>query len=288
MKNSTATNIIQWPSDKVESTHNDDHLNDIATLSKCQLRKKYPQEYNSHRGMKRRCKEGKGVLHPAFEDASNFLKIMGPKPAPSYSLDRIDHNNPEYSPSNCRWASKQLQTENKSNAVYLTDSSGTTHSLSEWSRRTGTKIGTMHSRRSKGWPDREVIHGRSAYGSSNSNSLPAKIRREWNGLVKDPVRAEDGFQKSRRNFNHRGAWLYGEYLLQRDWCKAAILRVYDPNKPDEESIPQDLNNHYDSLDAGYREVIRRLIAKYGEELASRIMYGVNLETSINRSLPSSW
>ena len=46
-----------------------------------------------------------------------FLRDMGPKPGPEYSLDRIDNDGP-YAVWNCRWATSKEQSNNKSNNVW--------------------------------------------------------------------------------------------------------------------------------------------------------------------------
>lgn len=44
----------------------------------------------------------------------NFLADMGPRPAPGYSVERIN-NDGNYEPSNCKWATQKEQNNNKCN-----------------------------------------------------------------------------------------------------------------------------------------------------------------------------
>ena len=98
-------------------------------------RKNYPLEYKRWDNMKQRCRCDGAFLDPRFEKFPDFMSHMGPMRHPKDSVDRINYDNPEYSPDNCRWASKKLQTANRRITRYLTDSTGLRRSVDEWSTR---------------------------------------------------------------------------------------------------------------------------------------------------------
>lgn len=65
----------------------------------------------------------------------SFYADMGDRPSPQHSLERID-NNADYTPGNCRWATRLEQANNKRNNRLLT-CNGVTKTVAEWERETG-------------------------------------------------------------------------------------------------------------------------------------------------------
>lgn len=104
-------------------------------------------EYSSYRHAKERCEKvthhaykrygGRGIKF-LFDDYPQFLQIMGRKPSPQHSLDRID-NDGHYEPNNCRWATKKEQASNRVNSHMIT-LNGITQTFSEWSRVVGMPL----------------------------------------------------------------------------------------------------------------------------------------------------
>lgn len=80
---------------------------------------------------------------------SAFYAHVGERPAPGYSLDRID-NGRGYEPGNVRWATRRKQQQNLRSNLNITHG-GKTLCLREWSRLSGVPKETIRSRILRGW-----------------------------------------------------------------------------------------------------------------------------------------
>lgn len=98
---------------------------------------------------------GRGItVCEQWRDFAAFLADMG-EPEPGMTLDRID-NAKGYEPGNCRWATRQEQSNNRGNNRYLTFR-GLTLTLAEWGRITGLKNGTISQRLKSGWSTERIL-----------------------------------------------------------------------------------------------------------------------------------
>lgn len=138
------------------------HANsDIWKLSKRDLKARYPDLYRfTHKNwdnMKQRAK-AKGIpVGDELQTFECFLKVLGFRPYPSATVDRIESTKGYY-PGNVRWADKQTQTWNKSNTVLL-PYQGEMLPLSTVATLTNQSRSTLYHRLAAGWLRENVVSG---------------------------------------------------------------------------------------------------------------------------------
>jgi hypothetical protein len=78
----------------------------------------------------------------------NFLEDMGFRPN-KMSIERIDVNG-DYTPENCKWATKKEQNNNRRDSVFF-EFNGSRLTVAQWAEKTGFKYSTLKNRFYKGW-----------------------------------------------------------------------------------------------------------------------------------------
>ena len=124
--------------------------------------------YRIWKGMKQRCRDenstryqsygGRGisVCEEWIDDFSAFQEwALKNGYQDDLTIDRKDTNG-NYEPSNCQWISNKDQQANKRNNRVI-ECNGDIHTLSEWSKITGVKEGTIAYRLKAGWPIEKAL-----------------------------------------------------------------------------------------------------------------------------------
>lgn len=114
-------------------------------------------EYRAWSSMKTRCYNrnspnyryygGRGisVCDRWLNSFQTFLRDVGNRPGPGYSLDRYPNNDGNYEPGNVRWATKREQ-QNNTRSTRLVTFNGKTQSLSRWADEIGISFASLKQR----------------------------------------------------------------------------------------------------------------------------------------------
>lgn len=102
-----------------------------------------------------------------FRELDHFAAVMGPKPSAAHSVDRIDNDGGYWCgecdeciaagrTKNVRWATMDVQANNKSNNRLLTYE-GRTMTISQWASETGLKREFIKSRADHDWAPEQIF-----------------------------------------------------------------------------------------------------------------------------------
>jgi len=150
---------------------------------------------------------GRGIkVCPEWETSfAQFVADMGPRPE-GYSIDRID-NDGDYTPANCRWATRKTQQRNRRGAIYLTIE-GTSYLLAELVERSGHKPDTITKRAKLGLTLAEVLDRKKrvftaglALGGRASGAKKQALRKCKNGhffTEENTLITKEGWRNCRR------------------------------------------------------------------------------------------
>lgn len=126
------------------------------------------KEYKSYRKMLERCYYEKDISYHNYggrgikvcdrwlNSFENFIEDIGLKPSLKHSLDRINCNG-DYEPSNCRWASLQIQHNNKRNNSPI-QYNGIVKNICELARELNIHCGLIRFHQKKGRSLEEIIN----------------------------------------------------------------------------------------------------------------------------------
>lgn len=141
-------------------------------------------EYASWKKMLQRCNNPKHINYKYYGALGvtvcerwhyfpYFWKDMGPKPSPEYSIDRIDANG-NYEPGNCRWATREMQSNNRRNSRFLTFR-GKTQTRDQWAKEFGIHPMTLMARLRQGATVEEALLRPLHRGKKPSQRLDARM-----------------------------------------------------------------------------------------------------------------
>lgn len=119
----------------------------LSMKARCLNKKNKHYKYYGGRGIK--------ICDRWRNSFENFLADMGRRPK-GKSIER-KNNDGDYEPSNCKWATRQEQANNKSQSRFISFS-GIRLTVGQWARRAGIEDATLRHRLYAGWSVRDALN----------------------------------------------------------------------------------------------------------------------------------
>lgn len=147
-------------------------------------KEKMTPTYNSWRSMKARCYDSSAISYKNYggrgitvcpewiNDFARFLKDMGERPEGT-QIDRLDVNG-NYTPENCRWATRKQDSRNRRTTRNLTID-GVTQTSVDWSEQLNVDLKLINNRLRRGYSDKEALFGKP---NKNGTLWPLKSKGE--------------------------------------------------------------------------------------------------------------
>ena len=95
-----------------------------------------------------------------IDSFETFLRDMGKKPGPKYTIERVN-NNGNYEPSNCVWATNAEQSNNR-RSNHILEYNGERKNMTQWAKVTGLSRDVIKIRLKLGWSIDEALTARVA------------------------------------------------------------------------------------------------------------------------------
>lgn len=145
-------------------------------------RMKGTPEYWAWQHAKRRCNDPKDRMFPLYgakgikmcpqweNDFQAFFNEVGLRPSRLHSLDRIK-SHLGYEPGNVRWATKEVQAQNRPGFVKLIEFEGRSQTVAQWARELGIPAPTIHQRLSVGKTAEQALMRGRLYSEKSARLL---------------------------------------------------------------------------------------------------------------------